>query len=301
METFVLGAGGLVGSNVIATAVDRGHDVAGTYHSSVPDLDVDCEQVDITDADAVAERVATHDPSHVVNCAAMTDVDACEDAPERARAVNAVAPREVAAACDRRGISFTHVSTDYVFDGEASTPYAVDATTNPIQTYGETKLDGERSVLEAHKDPTIVRLSFVYGIHRSNSELQGLPAWVRDKLSEGETTVLFTDQRVTPTRAGTAAETILDLDSLGATGSYHVAGRSCVTPFEIGARVRELMGAPAELLVKGSRTDLSRLAERPAYSCLETVAVEKKLGRELPTVREDLAAIESAFAVGPDA
>lgn len=293
MDLLVLGAGGLLGSNVVATALGRDQDraVAGTYHSAAPALDIPLAQLDIRDTDAVEATLETYQPDVVVNCAAMTDVDACETAPERARAVNGRAPGRLAARCADRGIAMVHVSTDYVFDGERDTPYDETATPNPLQVYGDSKRRGERAVLDAAPDALVSRLSFVWGIHRGTGTLTGFPAWVRDRLAAGEATPLFTDQHVTPSRAGAAAATVLDLLAHGADGLVHVAARSCVTPYEFGQLLCEHLDADETLVERGSQAAVDRAAARPRYTCLDVSTVERLLDRPQPTLEEDVAAV----------
>jgi len=288
MDVLVLGAGGLLGSNVAATAQTRDTGVSGTYHSTEPSLDVPMQQFDIRDEDAVSDLLNECDPDLVVNCAAMTDVDGCEDAPEEAFAVNGRAPGAVAERCHEREIDLVHISTDYVFDGSASKPYEESASPNPIQVYGESKLTGEHEVREVYPDALQVRLSFVWGIHRGTDALTGFPAWVRDRLAAAEPTPLFIDQSVTPTRAGTAAATILALVDAGQSGLFHVAARNCVTPHDFGAQICERMDADTSLIESGRRAALDRPAERPAYTCLDVGKVERTLDDRQPTLAEDI-------------
>lgn len=290
MGVLVLGASGLLGSNVVAAARERGRTVAGTYHTTEPGLDVPVRQLDLRDGDAVHEVVAAVEPEWVVNCAAATDVDGCESAPGLARAVNAKAPGVVAEACQAAGSDLLHVSTDYVFDGQGG-GYAEDDAPAPIQTYGETKLAGEQAVRERHARPLVVRPSFVYGVHRGRDELAGFPAWVRSELEEESEIPLFVDQRVTPSRAGSTAAALLDLLDAGVSGTFHLACRSCVTPHEFGAVIAERMGADSDLLREGSLADLDRPAPRPPNICLDVSNVESRLDRPQPTLAEDLDAI----------
>ncbi len=295
MRVLVLGANGLLGSNVLTECRSRTHDVVGTYHTSPPAIDVPCHKLDIGNE---SETVAVLDevtPDVVVNCAAMTDVDGCESDPEAAMAVNGTAPGTIASACAERDVEFVHVSTDYVFDGVDGSPYQEDAVPDPVQVYGESKLAGERAVRERHSDPTIARLSFVYGVHRGDGELTGFPAWVRGKLDAKEEVPLFTDQTVTPTRAGQAAATLLDLSRDNHTGTYHVACRSCVSPYEFGEQICEQMGASPALLTEGSMADVDRPAKRPKETCLSVESVESTLERPQPTLTEDLEQIAEKF------
>ncbi len=287
MTVLVLGASGLLGSNVAVTARQRNNRVVGTYHTNHPDLDVESHRCNLENDGAVANLVDEHDPDLVVNCAAIADVDECERDPEAAREINSDAPGRIAELCDKREVSFVHISTDYVFDGERRHPYSEDHTPNPIQTYGRTKRAGERAVFEANADSLILRLSFVYGIHRSSGDLTGFPAWVRDELQAGNEVPLFTDQYITPSRAGQVADTILGLVAMDESGLFHVACRNCVTPYQFGQEIASRISTTGNI-VEGSRNDVDRTAPRPGYTHLDFDKVETILGRPQPTLEEDL-------------
>jgi dTDP-4-dehydrorhamnose reductase len=291
MRVLVVGANGLLGSNVVREGQRRGWTVCGTYHSSRPGFDVPLSRFDLGDYDHFDDTLAEHDPDAVLNCAAMTDVDACERNADQAHLLNGEAPGGLASHCAATDVDFVHVSTDYVFDGSARHPYSESADPNPIQAYGASKLAGERSVREEVTAALVARLSFVWGVHRGRDALTGFPAWVRDRLRSGDSVPLFTDQWVTPTRAGQAAATLLDLVERDTSGRYHVACQSCVTPSEFGAVIADSVGRSAELLREGSTSDLDRPASRPSYTCLDVGKVEATLGRSQPTLREDIDAI----------
>jgi dTDP-4-dehydrorhamnose reductase len=295
MSLLVVGANGLLGSNVVATGLRNDRDVCGTYHSTEPEFEVSLRQFDLREHASFDDVLDEYSPGAVVNCAAMTDVDGCETDPELAHVLNGEAPGALADQCAERGIDFVHVSTDYVFDGETAERYPESATVNPVQAYGESKLAGEQSVRSAPGDSLTVRLSFVWGVHRGTGDLTGFPAWVRRRLDAGEDVPLFTDQRVTPTRAGQAAETLLTLLDRGSTGRFHVACTSCVTPYEFGEVLAEHVGSGDATLVEGSMDDVDRAATRPRNTCLDVGKVETELGREQPTLREDVDAAWSAL------
>ncbi|MFC4407939.1 dTDP-4-dehydrorhamnose reductase [Haloarchaeobius iranensis] len=295
MQLLVVGANGLLGSNVVRAGQQRGWCICGTYHSTQPGFDIPLTQFDLREHDSFDDILSKHDPDVVVNCAAMTDVDRCETNPEQAHVLNGDAPGGLAAHCDANDVDFVHISTDYVFDGVEGEPYNESADTNPVQVYGESKLAGEQAVTEEITDALVARLSFVWGIHRSGEELTGFPAWVRDRLRSGEEVPLFTNQWVTPTRAGQAAETLLDLFERDATGFFNIACASCVTPYEFGEMIANHVGNSEELLREGSMDDIERDATRPAYTCLDVENVESELDRPQPTLREDVEAVWNAL------
>lgn len=288
MEILVLGANGLLGSNIVATACSRGTDVAATYHSTRPGFDIELFELDIVATEQFANILETASPDAVINCAAMTDVDACETDSETAREVNGRAPGRIARKCEQRNVPFVHVSTDYVFNGETTEPYTESAPTDPSQVYGRSKALGEERVVSTHSCPVIPRLSFVYGQHGDDGQLTGFPQWVRTQLQMGGSVPLFTDQWITPTRAGQAAETILDLVWADTEGVYHVAPRSCVTPFEFGTTLATRMEQDPDAFSEGSLNAVDRPARRPSHTCLAVSKVETALGRAQPTLGEDL-------------
>lgn len=291
MRLLVVGANGLLGSNVVAAGLERDWVVCGTYHTDPAGFAIDQAQLDLQHADRVRDVCSRYGPDLIVNCAALTDVDACETQPAQAHTINAEAPGVLAACAARLGAGLVHVSTDYVFDGTARHPYGEAATPNPVQVYGRTKLAGERAVRAAHDAPLIPRLSFVYGIHRSTGRVTGFPAWVADQLEEGRETPLFTDQYVTPTRAGFAAECILELSVAGVEGLLNVACRGCATPYGIGERIADAQGYDSVLLTRSELAAVERPAARPAYSCLATERLRAESDQAVPDLASELALV----------
>lgn len=293
MRLLVLGANGLIGSNVVDAALNDGREVVGTFHSERPEFEITLREHDIRDG--LKDELEPSQFDAVVNCAAMTDVDECEQNRNRARTVNAIAPRDLAEACAESDTQLVHFSTDYVFDGGATEPYGESAEPNPVQVYGESKLAGERWVSEVHPTPLVLRLSFVYGIHRSYNHLSGFPAWVVGKLRASEPVQLLTDQYVTPSRAGQVALTLLELLTDDRAGTYHVASKSCLTPYEFGVTIAEQINVDNDLIEEGTQSDIDQAAERPSYTCLSVKRIENVLNREQPTFYEDVRAIGEAL------
>ncbi|EJN57923.1 SDR family oxidoreductase [Halogranum rubrum] len=296
MKILVVGADGLLGSNVVATGLRLGHEVVGTTRGERPHNEATTHEFDVRNATRFRELLDTVKPDFAVNCAAMTDVDRCESEAELANEVNARAPAIMAERCTEQHVGFVHISTDYVFDGTVRSPYDEAASPNPIQAYGETKLRGDRAVLGTHEGSLVVRPSFVYGIHRGHDRLTGFPAWVRDQLQSEPEVSLFTDQWVTPTRAGHAATVIFELLDEDVTGVTNVASRSCVTPFEFGTLVQEHVADSSSKISSSTRDAIERPATRPQYTCLDVSRVEELLDRPEPTLVEDLAQIKSYIA-----
>lgn len=295
MVVLVTGANGLLGSVIVDSLRERGRDVVGTYHSERPKFDDPVVQLDIGDIKDVSMLLKEYSVETVINCAAFTDVDACESNAEIADEVNAVAPGRIAHLCSEREVDFVHFSTDYVFDGRSTELYTETDQPNPIQEYGASKLAGERAVQDAKSETLLLRLSFVYGARGDTNELIGFPQWVAERLHAGDEVPLFTDQFFTPSRAGQVAEMTLSLVDSGSSGLFHVASQSCVTPYDFGAQICDLLGQDDALLDSSSMDDFDRKAERPRHSCLSVSKIEDGLDHPQPTLEGDLEALTEAF------
>lgn len=295
MAVLVIGANGLLGSATVKLLLRRETDVIGAYHSESPQFDIPLVQLDVKKTDPMATLIDKYEVETVINCAALTDVDACETNPELANKVNSIAPGRLATICSSREIDFVHFSTDYVFDGQSESFYTENDPPRPVQTYGHSKLAGERSVRDAKPDSLILRLSFLYGSRGDSGELEGFPQWVAQNLVAGESVQLFTDQYLTPSRVGQVAKTTLSLLDSDTSGLFHVASRSCVTPYEFGIEVSDLIDGDETLITPSSISNIDRNAKRPQCSCLDVSKVERRLERQQPTLSEDLSTLEPNF------
>jgi dTDP-4-dehydrorhamnose reductase len=252
----VTGAGGLLGHDVLAVLAGRtatSNDAVSAYTRA---------ELDITDHDAVDEAVRGHDV--VVNAAAWTDVDGAESNEDAAYAVNAVGAERLATACARHGARLVHVSTDYVFDGTASAPYAEDAPTGPRSAYGRTKLAGEHAILATHAEAFIVRTAWVYGEHGKNFVTTML------RLARGDDPVqVVDDQTGSPTWSHDLAAALMELGaSSAAPGVYHATNAGTVTWWGLARAVFAGAGADPDRVRKTTSADFPRPAPRPAYSVL---------------------------------
>ncbi|MFF7330114.1 dTDP-4-dehydrorhamnose reductase [Streptomyces sp. NPDC090306] len=258
MRWLVTGANGMLGRDVVDELTSRGEQLTA----------LDRAGLDIASAASVAEAVAGHRPDVVVNCAAYTAVDDAETDEERALLVNGEGPRLLARACAAHGARLLHVSTDYVFSGDAGTPYPEDAPTAPRTAYGRTKLAGEHAVLaELPGAAAVVRTAWLYGVHgrsfvRTMSELEAR----RDTLD------VVDDQRGQPTWSADLAARLVELGPLvgpdGAHGVYHATASGEATWYDLAREVFRLIGADPERVRPTTSEAFTRPAPRPAYSVL---------------------------------
>lgn len=250
----VTGAAGQLGRDVVAV-LENAPDATVTALSR--------SRLDITDADAVDHAVRGHDV--VVNAAAWTDVDGTETAEDAAYAVNATGPANLAAASARHGARLLHVSTDYVFAGDASAPYAEDAAPAPRSAYGRTKLAGEQAVLAAAPESYVVRTAWVYGEHGRNF----VATMLRFAAGDGPVDVVA-DQRGSPTWSGDLARALVELGSASsaAPGVYHCTNAGHTTWWGLARAVFAAAGADPERVRPTTAAAYARPAVRPAYSVL---------------------------------
>ncbi len=237
------------------------------------------------DRDAIRAVVREAAPALVLNAAALTDVDGCEDRPEEALAVNARAPEALAQACETAGARFVHVSTDYVFDGTGPATEATEPS--PLGVYGRTKLEGERRVLAANPAALVLRMAGVFGWNRVSAKTNSV-TWILKMIEAGQEVRLFRDQRITPTYAKTGAQAALDLAELKARGIFHVASRDCLSRLEMGEAVVEAFGVPGTKLVPVTMGSIALKAPRPLAPCLIVTKVEETLKRPMPGFRSCL-------------
>ena len=220
---------------------------------------------------AVLERVG---PDAVINCAAYTKVDQAEDEEELATAVNGTAVGALAEWCARRRRPLLTFSTDYVFDGEADTPYLESSPTDPVNAYGRSKLVGEKSAVEA--GALVVRTSWVISGSHPN-----FVATMLRLAGEGRDLRVVDDQVGCPTIAHDLAVTSLEAFRAGATGLLHVTNQGPTTWFRLARASVELAGFDPGLINPCSTAEYPTKATRPAYSVLASERAAG-LGVELP-------------------
>lgn len=260
MKVLVTGAGGQVGRMLRETCPADIELVACTH-----------AELDIADANAVRERVRRDRPDVIVNVAAYTAVDKAESEPEQARRINTEGPGYLATSARQNGVRLVHVSTDFVFDGRASTPYQPDALTNPLSIYGLTKRDGERAVLEVLSDHSvIVRTAWVYAADGANF----LATMLRIMGERGAVRVVA-DQIGTPTAARPFAETLWRIvERPEVRGIHHWTDAGVASWYDFAVGIAEEGAAlgllpPTVTVTPIGTADYPTPARRPSYSVLD--------------------------------
>lgn len=258
MRLLVTGSHGLVGTNIIPTL---GH------HFDVIPLDI--EEWDINNTRQGEDTIRHHKPDVILNLAAFTDVDGCEDDPELAHRVNGEGPGIVAGLCHRCGVKLVHFSTDYIFDGEKGSPYVEEDLPNPQSVHDMSKLAGERNVLARHPSSLIIRAQWLYG-KGGESFITKVARIAKDN---GAAKVVD-DQRGAPTYALDLAEPLRVLIKRDGSGIYHVANSGACTWFEFAREIFSCLHMDVRLEPTTS-TALARKAKRPAYSVFDCTRMQR--------------------------
>jgi dTDP-4-dehydrorhamnose reductase len=256
----VTGAKGMLGTDAVQRLRSDGHDV--TEHTR--------ETLDLSDPDAVV--AAARGPDVLWNCAAWTAVDDAETQEDAALAVNGVVPGILAAAAAEAGARLVHISTDYVFAGDASEPYAEDAPTDPRSAYGRTKQVGERAVRAglpgAH---LLVRTAWLYGAHGGC-----FPRTIARVAAERGGVAVVDDQIGQPTWTRDVADLVVRLvDADAPAGTYHATSSGQTSWFGFARRVVAAAGLDPEIVTPTDSAAFPRPAPRPAYSVLGHGALER--------------------------
>jgi dTDP-4-dehydrorhamnose reductase len=289
MRSLVFGGTGMLGRALVRELRRRGWAALGLAPA----------QADLTDRRRLLYWADIFQPEAVFNCAAFTRVDDCEKEPERALEVNGSAVANAVAAADSVGAQLLQVSTDYVFAGTASVPYATSAPTAPASAYGRSKLEGERQAA-AYAKSAIVRTSWLFG--------PGGPNFVRTiagLLSRAEAPLrVVDDQRGCPTYTPFLARALADLAGSRARGFFHYRNREDVTWYAFAVEIARELGSPAEIRPV-TTAEFPRPAARPAYSVLDVSSFEAIAGRRVEPwvsgLSEYLSAPELLRIAGPSA
>lgn len=251
MRFLITGAGGMLGRD-LQTAL-AGRDVTAATRADL----------DITDEAAVIAAVAGHDV--VINAAAYTAVDDAETDEDAAYALNALGPRNLARGAAEAGARLVQISTDYVFDGHGTSPYAEDAARAPISAYGRTKAAGEEFVSELVPDASyIVRTAWLYGEHGNN-----FARTMRTLAANRDTWAVVDDQRGQPTWTVDLADAVIRLvDADAPAGIYHGTSSGETTWFGFARAILETAGLDPERITPTDSSAFQRPAPRPDYSVL---------------------------------
>jgi len=278
MKVLVTGASGQLGRDVVLLLEKEGHDI----------LACDRDQMDITNQAQCNEVISSYHPEVIIHCAAYTAVDAAETDTDGAYKVNAVGTRNVAVAAEKVGAKLIYISTDYVFDGQSTTPYQEYDDTNPQSVYGKSKRAGEWLVQSLCSKWFVVRTSWVYGLHGNN--------FVKTMLKLGQEKPKFQvvhDQKGSPTYTVDLAFFLIELMGTEMYGIYHASNCGECTWYEFTQAIFEeaqtVVGVSIQAELEPCTTEqFPRPAPRPVNSVMDHLSIRTNGLTDLRPWREGL-------------
>lgn len=269
MNILITGANGQLGNEMRVLSQEN---TAHTYFFT------DMQELDICDEESVMTYVAQKQIDVIVNCAAYTAVDRAEDDVELCNKLNNLAPGYLARAAQSRGAAMIQVSTDYVFDGTAHTPYTEQEVTCPNSIYGTTKLAGEQNVMEHCDKAIVIRTAWLYSIYGNN--------FVKTMIRLGrerETLGVIFDQVGTPTYANDLARTIYAIINNGIErGIYHFSNEGACSWYDFTVAIHRLAGITSCKVKPIHTADYPTKAARPHYSVLDKTKIKNTFHIEIP-------------------
>lgn len=267
-KVLITGVSGQVGQ-AIYRILSRSNSYELFLTNRTPNIDNNIEELDISDERAVGLIIDRIMPDIIINCAAFTAVDLCESEEDRAYEINALGPKYLAIAAERAGAVLVHLSSDYVFDGNALKPYIESDSTTPISAYGRTKLAGEAFVKENCKKYFILRPAWVYGQGKNF-----VKTMVR--LAEsGKDIRVVSDQIGSPTSAIEIARVISFLVKTESYGIYHSTCEGSCSWYDFTMEIMKLAGKDVKVSPI-TTSEYPTAAKRPMYSVLENKALRER-------------------------
>lgn len=277
MKILITGCKGQLG-NELQNIIKIGQAEIGQVTKTIKESEVialDVDELDITNLIEVKKVISYLKPDVVINCAAATNVDGCENNENFAFKVNSIGPRNLAIACEEVNSKLVQVSTDYVFSGEGDKPLTEYDLTYPCSVYGKTKLLGENYVREFSSKYFIVRTAWLYGCSGHNFVYT-----IRRLGKEKNYINVVNDQRGNPTNANDLAYHILKLIETEEYGVYHCTGKGECTWCDFAKMIIKLLGEKCEIKPCTSE-EYKTPAKRPQYSALDNMMLRNTVGNEM--------------------
>jgi dTDP-4-dehydrorhamnose reductase len=294
MKLLITGASGLLGLNLAIEAMQE-HEVTGVDRGRLKSAPFPVVRADLAHRNVIESIIDSIRPDWLVNCAALANLEQCEEQPVQAKILNTDLPGELAAACAKRNICFVHISTDAVFDGTREGAYTEEDEPSPPGVYSQTKLDGERAVQALNPQAMIARVNF-YGW--SLAGRRSLGEFFVANLREGRNVSGFTDVTFCPMFVNDMARLLFEMLQKNLSGLYHVVGPQPMSKYQFGVEVARTFGLPADLLTPQSIEASGLTARRSRNLWLSTHKLSTDLGHEIPPFSTGLAEFYTQFQQG---
>jgi dTDP-4-dehydrorhamnose reductase len=285
LRLLITGGSGLLGSKVAEKAILDGYKVYSGFnqHKARAGIPV---KLDICEKEVTNKVFTELKPEIVVHSAAITNVDKCEEDKELAWKVNAEGTKRIAELSREHGAFLIYVSTDYVFSGKEGTYRETDET-KPINYYGATKLEGEKTVAAITAEWCIARPSVIYGSVPAAGKINFV-LWVLDKLRAGEQIKIITDQYISPTFNTNLAEMIIEVARRRLTGIYHLSGATPINRYDFARLIAETFELDKNLIEPAKSEEMKWNAERPKNTSLNVEKASRTLSEKPLEIKDAL-------------
>ncbi|MBK8781506.1 MAG: SDR family oxidoreductase [Anaerolineales bacterium] len=274
----VTGVSGLLGINFSQEMMDS-HEIIGVDRGKLSRAPFKVLKRDILEAGTVDSILDSVQPEWLVNCAALADLDACEEDPDIAKRLNTDLPRHLARACKVRNIPFVHISTDAVFDGEKDGFYTEEDKPNPQSVYATTKFEGEWAVLTEDPKALVARVNF-YGW--SLGGRRSLAEFFHHNLTHNKSMSGFTDVVFCPMLVNDTARTLVKMLQRGLSGLYHLVGPQAMSKYQFGVEIARKFSLHENEISPKSILSSGLIARRSHNLWLSTHKLSTDLGEDLP-------------------
>ena len=294
MRVLITGVSGLLGINLAMEAM-REHEVIGVDRGKLKSAPFHVLKADILKTDEIDSILDMTHPDCLINCAALANLEKCEEDPYQAKRLNTDLPSELATVCAKRNIQFLHLSTDSVFDGTNEEMYTEEDEPSPPGIYSQTKLDGERAVQQVNPQASIARVNF-YGW--SLGAKRSLAEFFVNNLSEGKNVNGFTDVIFCPLWVNHLSHILIEMLEKNLSGLYHVVGAQAMSKYQFGVEVARRFGLRENLISPQSVERSSLTAKRSHNLWLSTHKLSTDLGHEIPLFSTGLDGFYTQFQQG---
>lgn len=278
MKIVIIGANGFTGRRILRHLAPKHEVTACSLHADIhPEEGYRFETLDVLNNESVDALLNALHPDVIINASALSVVDYCEQHRDEAYAINVTSVKHLAEYCQEAQCRLIHLSTDFVFDGIATSPYVETDTPNPVNYYGQTKLQGEEAIAQACEDYAIARVEVVYG-----KPLQGqhgnIVHLVKSRLESGQGIRVVNDQFRSPTWVEDIARAVEALLTPEHKGIYHICGGETMSVADIALRTARHFGLDTSLIQSVTTEEMNEATPRPLYSPMSTEKAQHDLG-----------------------
>lgn len=283
MKFLVTGSAGLVGRQVVKDLTESSEKIYSCYHNSKPEFGIPTP-LDLLNPENIAKVIEKIKPDVIIHLAAMTNVDLCEKEKDLALKINAKATEIISKQAAKHNSFFVYVSTDYVFDGEKGMKKENDST-NPIDHYGKSKLEGENAVRDLASSWCIARTSTPFGIH---PQKKSFPLFVIENLQAKKEIHVVTNQYTSPTYVPNLSKMIIEVATRQIVGILHVASATRISRYEMAEMIADKLSLDKKLLKPTTINEMNWIAKRPKDSSLDVSKAFSILNEKPQAIEQSL-------------